>query len=380
MRARADGSRRDAATTIAPAPIHVCLADAQPRGYVETKMTRTQLEDLKARQIAFFEARLISDAAARQWREHLPAGWAAVLATPLGELVNAEALCRAIDAVARDGALRAAIRPAAAKALAELVAAARVERHRAGDLVSSDARATLDRLLERPKLVPEQLVREVLESAAIEAVMRDVLYDALKEFSEKVNPFFAEWGLPALLKRFAPFGAGALTKGMVSVRDEFERRLEPEIRKFLQGFSRTAMRETIDILLAKVDTPDFIALRKHVAAWVLAQEIGALARQLDEHGAALAQELGLDVAGLALQEEWLRKRQKDAVTAFLAAHGKEPVGEVLRTLGITLAPDFDVVAALSWPVVRSVCATAPVRGWLASLVAEFFDGVPDDAG
>ena len=88
----------------------------------------------------------------------------------------------------------------------------------------------------------------------------------------------------------------------------------------------------------------------------------------------------VDVAGLALQEEWLRKRQKDAVTAFLAAHGKEPVGEVLRTLGVTLAPDFDVVAALSWPVVRSVCATAPVRGWLASLVAEFFDGVPDDAG
>lgn len=343
-------------------------------------MTRALLDDLKARQIAFLEARLVSDAAARQWREHLPAGWTALLAMPLGELANAEAIGRAIDAVAREGSLREAVRPAAAAAFAAVQAAARADRRRAGELVPAAAREQLDRILEQPKLIPEQLLREILESEAIEAVMRDVLYDVLKEFSERVNPFSADGGLSGLLRKVAPFDLGVLGKGVGSVREEFERRIEPEIRKFLQGFSRTARRETIDIVVAKADMPAFIALRKHVVSWLLAQEIGALARQLDEPSAALAQQLGLGVVELAVKEERLRKRRKDAVTAFFAAHGKEPVGEVLRGFGITLAPDFDVLAALSWPVVRSFCATAPVRGWLASVVAEFFDGLPDDLG
>lgn len=338
-------------------------------------MRRALLDDLKARQIAFLEERLVSDAAARDFRAHLPAGFAALLATPLGELTDAAALERAIDALAAEESLRQTFRPAAAAVLSALLEAGKAERLRGKDLVPDRARGKLDRILEQPKLVPEQLVREIVESDAVDGVMRDVLYGTLKEFSEKVNPFFAEWGLPALLKRV---GFGALGRGDGSLRSEFERRLEPEIRRFLQGFSRKAMRQTVDIVITKGDSTEFIALRKHVAAWLLDQELRALLGRLDAASLALVRELGVDVAEHALRDEPLRRRLKDAIAAFVAAHAGEPIGDVLRRCGITLAPDFDALAAAIWPIVRSVCASAPVRGWMASMVAEFFDGLPDD--
>ncbi|WP_437952358.1 hypothetical protein WME98_17575 [Sorangium sp. So ce296] len=343
-------------------------------------MSRALLNELKARQIAFLEARLVSEAAAREFRERLPAGFAALLATPLGELIDAGAVARALDALAAEESLRRAVRPAAAAALAALVEAARAERRRAKELMPEGARDKLDRILEQPKIVPERLVREVLESAALDAVMRDVLYDTLKEFSEKVNPFFAEWGLPALLKRIAPFGLGGVGKAMGTLQGEFERRLEPEIRRFLQGFSRTAMRQVHDILVAKGDTPEFVGLRKHVATWVLEQEICALVGQLDAKSSALAEELGADIAAQVLRDRPVRARTREAIAAFVAAHAREPLGEVLGRFGIAPALDaldIDALAAALWPLVRSACATAPVRAWLASVVEEFFDGLPD---
>ncbi|WP_437797117.1 hypothetical protein [Sorangium sp. So ce693] len=340
-------------------------------------MDRALLNELKARQIAFLEARLVSEAAARDFRERLPAGFAALLATPLGELVDAGAIGRALEALAAEEPLRRAVRPAAAAALAALVEAARAERRRGKELLPEGARDKLDRILEQPKIVPERLVREVLESAALDAVMRDVLYDTLMEFSEKVNPFFAEWGLPALLKRVAPFGLGGVGKTMGAMRGEFERRLEPEIRRFLQGFSRTAMRQVHDLLVAKGDTPEFVGLRKQVATWVLEQEICALVGQLDAKSSAIAEELGADIAAQLLRDRPVRARTSEAIAAFVAAHAGEPLGEALGRLGI--APELDVgaLADALWPVVRSMCATGPVRAWLASVVEEFFDGLPD---
>lgn len=346
----------------------------------QSAMNRALLDDLKARQITFLRARLVSDAAARQWREHLPAGWAALMATPLEQVVDAAALNRAVDALLAQGSVARAVRPAAKAALAALTRAARVERSRADEWVPRAARPKIDRLLERPNLVPEKLLREVMESDAFEEVMRDRLYEALTEFSEKVNPFFAEWGLPSLLKKLTPFGFAGLGKSLGGVKAEFERRLEPEIRKFLQGFSRQAMRETTDVIIARGDEPKFVAVRKKIAAWLLEQEVGELACQLDEEGAALAQEIGLDVLEHNLGREALATRRRAAVEAFVAAHQDRPIIEILAREGITIAPDFDAIAAATWPLVQSACASAPVQAWLEGMIAEFFDGLPEDPG
>ncbi len=343
-------------------------------------MNRAQLDELKALQIAFLRERLVSDAAAREWRARLPEAWAALTAAPLGEVADAAALNRALDAALAQASIRQAIRPAAAAALAALSKAARAERGRAEEWVPGAARQKIDRLLARPKLVPERLVRVVMESDAIEEVMRDTMYSSLKEFSDKVNPFFAEWGLPSLLKKLTPFGFAGVGKGLGGVKAEFERRLEPEIRKFIQGFSRQAMRQTADVVIARGDDPKFIALRRHIVAWALEQEIGELARGLDEESAALAQEIGVDVLEHNLGREAIAARRRAAVDAFFAAHRAEPIGEVLARHGIELAPDHDAIAGATWPLVRAALASAPARAWIEGVISEFFDGLPADPG
>jgi hypothetical protein len=337
--------------------------------------SRAQLERLKARQIAFLRERLVSEQAEREWRERLPAAWALLLATPLGRVADAEALNRALDAALSARAASRAIRPAARVALSWLTAAARGDQARVREYVPGAARLKIDKLLERPSILPERLVREVLDSEAMDEVMHDVLSSALREFSQRVNPFVADWGLPALLKRLSPFGLG---KGLESARAEFERRLEPEIGRFLRGFSSRARRDTTEALIARAGEPKFVALRQRVASWLIEQRVADLAGGLTAEDEALAQEIQLDVLEHNVSREAIASQRRAAVAAFVAAHRDRTVGEVLARYGIALEPDFDAITAATWPLVRTAWESAPVQAWLEALVMEFFDGLPDE--
>lgn len=337
--------------------------------------SRARLDRLKAQELAFLREHLVSERAERAWRERMPAAWASLLATPLGRVADAGALNRALDLALSARAASRAIRPAARALLLSLDAAARADTTRVRERVPGGARLKIDKLLERPSIVPDRLVREVLDSEAMDEVMHDVLYEALREFSQRVNPFVAEWGLPALLKRLSPLGLG---KGIESARVEFERRLEPEIRRFLRGFSSRARQGTTDALIARAGEPKFVALRQRVASWLIEQRIADLAAGLDAEGAALAQEIALDVLEHNLSREAIATRRRAAVAAFVAAHRDRTVGEVLAHHAIAIEPDFDAIAAATWPLVRAACESAPFQAWLEALVTAFFDGLPDE--
>ena len=55
------------------------------------------LPSLAERHVAFLETRLVSKEARREFREHLAAGWAALLGTPVERLVDAEAVANAVS-------------------------------------------------------------------------------------------------------------------------------------------------------------------------------------------------------------------------------------------------------------------------------------------
>lgn len=336
---------------------------------------RALLDDLKARQIAFFEARLVSAKAEEEWRSNAAAVCAELLATPVGRLASARDVADALDAALSDEAVKAAIRPLAQRVLTAAVAELRASRARAGDYVPDAALGKIDALMERPKMFPDRLMREVVEQDAIEEVMRDVLTETLKEFSDKVNPFFADWGLPALLGKLVPFGFGGVKKGLESVRAEFDRRLEPEIRKFLQGFTRQGLRRMAEIMIAKSDEPKAIAARKRITAWILEQEVRELLRPLDAEGARLAQEIGLDVAAHALSLKATRELRHAAIEEELEKHKERPLAEVLAEYGVTHVPDVDALARAAWPVVRSALSSDAARSWIASMIGEFYESV-----
>lgn len=335
--------------------------------------TLALLPSLRDRHITFIRARLVSPKARDEWRHNLTAGWAALLATPVGALIDGPKVAAALESTLDHDHVRAALRPALRSSILLASARMREDQARIGHYVPAGTTARLDELLERPGLVPERLLREIIEHDAMESVMRDVLFETLTEFSEKVNPFFAEWGLPGLLKRLSPFGLGGMSKAFESVRAEFDRRLVPEIRKFLQGFSRRALGKFADFIVAEIDQPGFVALRKSLAAWILAQEVATVAPAAGDESAALAEEIALDIVEHVLTTAEARAERRAALELAVAAHAKQSLAEAMAVYGVTVMRDLDAIAEATWPAFVAVLESEPVSTWLAQVVGEFYD-------
>lgn len=325
------------------------------------------IDALEERQIAFFKERLASQG---ELRALLERAHDALLCRRLRDLVDAEALAVAIDAGLSRGALRRGAFPLAAEVHRRVRAELGKDGAKVGEYVPERARAKLDELLSRPGAVPEKLVRQLAEQEAIEELLRDTLHDALKEFNEKVNPFFADWGLAGLLKKLPGFGA--VSRSMENVRGEFDKRLEPEIRKFLQGFSRRALRKMADTVVARQGDAKSVALRRALAAWLWEQPVREIAGATAEDRAKLQLEIAFDVVEHAALLEAVRARRRAAIADFLREHESETVGEILAALGATERPDFDALAEAAWPAVKAIAESPAVQEHVAALVREFF--------
>lgn len=338
-------------------------------------MAPDRLAELRDRQIAFLYERLVSPAAQAEWRANLDAAFGAVLDAPLGHVVDRGAASRLVDAALADGALRKGLEPLLSAAIDEALRQARNDGAPAGRFVPQSARRKLDELAALPGLLPETFVRAVVETDAVEEILREVLQRALTEFSEKANPFTAEWGLPSLLKRLGPFGLGAMGKSLDGMRAEFERRIEPEIRRFLQGFSRRSLRTVSDVTVAKLDGPAFVALRRRLAAELLARPVRELAALAESDSGALTRAIALESLVHAAGLEETRERVRALVLRAIEARAERPLRDVLGELAITAPLDTAALADATWPIVRHVLASEPLRLWIARLVTEFFDGV-----
>jgi len=247
-----------------------------------------------------------------------------------------------------------------------------------GAFVPPSARARIDQLLEKKRTLNEKLLRQLVEHEAMEETLGDVIFDALKEFNERVNPFVAEWGLPALLKKLGPFGFAPVAKSLDNVRLEFDKRLEPEMRKFLQGFSRRAVRRLGDLVVQNNDNAKFLALRKSLAAWLYDQEIRELVANVDDESAELWNGVGVDVTKHALLLEASKNKRRVALETLLRDHGKEPLGRVLERYGLVAKPDTDAIARALWPVARAVFAGPAARARVEAIVSEFWDSVASE--
>jgi hypothetical protein len=336
-------------------------------------LTAETLAQIEARHLAFLSARLVSPEAAVEWRAQIAAAYETLLAARVGQVVDASALADALDAALTGEAIERAARPLARHLLPLVLGALRAERGTVRERVPASTQLRLDALMARPSLVPERLLSEIVDQDAVDEIMRDVLYDGFKEFSEKVSPFTAEWGIPSLLKRMSVFG-GAMSKSLDAVKAEFDRRLEPEIRRFLAGFSRRGLHRLVEVTIARADQPTSIALRKHLVAWVLDQEIAALAREADEETLALAREIGLDIAAAELERAEGRARRRALIEATVQGAKDLTVGEALEALGVSLRVDTEALAAASWPAVQTVLGSSSVKGWLEKMVREFYAG------
>src|SRR5205085_8336018 len=238
----ADREARDHASTLgrdgdAHRSIHELLHAANlpakdDDGMSEISLPPQTIAALRAKHIAYLAERLTDDRAKGDFVRSFANAYDHVLTRPLRELVDPAALASLLTDVVTSDAIRGLAAPVVREIHRRTVAALKTDDAKIGDYVPEAARDAIRELVSRPDLIPEDLVHRVFEDEAAEEVLRDVIYDALKEFNDSVNPFFADWGLPALLKKVMPIGSGTVIKSIGAIRGEFDKRLEPEMRKF----------------------------------------------------------------------------------------------------------------------------------------------------
>lgn len=339
-------------------------------------ISRAALDDLKSKQIAFLHTRLVSSAARAEWRTNVAKILDEVLELPLSQLVETNALTAAIDACLVRAVLDASLQPVLLRAVREVRALLIAEKAKIGSFVPANAQQALRDLAARSGHLTEPLVKEISEHEAARLVMTDVLHDALVQFSDRVNPFVAEWGLPSILKKFSPFGLGGVGKSVEGMRIEFEKRLEPEIRRFLIGFSREALRKSASSIVAQSDTPAFIALRQRILAFVLEQRFADVL--LEEKDADTVTKAVAEIVVHVCTDDKLAQQRRQIVKTFIDAHAQSSVRKVLVTLGVPDKPPAAVVDALAdvtFPAYAAAIGSPSGKRWLEGLVSEFYDGL-----
>ena len=330
-------------------------------------------EETRARLARFVIERLSSDEAA--FAKDVERAVEGLFATPLADLVDADRLEGAVEAALAKEQVERGIRPFSRSIHLGIVRALRGDATKLGAFVPAKARARIDALIEKKTPPNERLLRQLIEQEAMEETLRDVIHDALREFNEKFNPFAADWGLPGLLKGLGRFGLGPLTKSIENVRLEFDKRLEPEMKKFLQGFSRRAVRRMADLVVQNSGDTKFVALRKSMVAFLYEQELRELVSNVDDESAETWNTIGVDVAEHALLQASSKLKRRAAIDTLLREHGKDPLGQVLERYGFTAKPDAAAIARAAWPIARAIFLGPAARERVEAIVREFYESV-----
>lgn len=327
-------------------------------------------DEARARLARFVIDKLSSDEEA--FRKDVALAIEGLLATPLEIVLEPARLEAGIAAALAKEQVERGARPLSKTIHMAVVKGMRADSTKLGALVPPKARARIDKLLEKKRTINEKLIRQLIEQEAMEETLRDVIFDALKEFNEKFNPFAADWGLPGLLKGLGRFGLGPVTKSIENVRAEFDKRAEPEMRKFLQGFSRRAVRRMADLVVQNEGSEKFIALRKSMVAFLYEQELRELVANVDDESAEAWNAIAVDVIEHSLALDVSKKKRADVIATLLRDHGKEPLGHVLERYGFSAKPDSDAIARSMWPVARAIFHGPAAQKRVDAIIAEFF--------
>lgn len=329
------------------------------------------LEDLRRRHIAFALERLTSSDAQALLRTNVRGAIDALLAAKVEDVVSADALARAIDALASSQAVEKMWRPTIKMMVLLEVARLREDASPLGTYVPDRARADVRDLLSQPGIMPAKLIRQVAEHEASEAVMRDILDKAITDFQSNVNPFTSEWGLPGLLKKMGPLGIG-LAKSLETVQHEFEKRVQPELKRFLQGAAKRALRSGAELMIARSDDPPFVALRRELFAWALEQPTNEVLN-LKEGVVELGESAMFEVSRHIVSSDATRKRRRATIDMLFSAHRKQTVGDALAVYGVTPVIDADAIAGALFPIIVGWVKSAAGVRFLDEVIGGFYD-------
>ena len=338
---------------------------------------RALLSELREKHLAFAREQLSSETSKKLLRDNVAAAIEAWLSAKVSDVFDVATLSRAVETALSDQMLRDVVRPVMKTSALLEVARLREDAAKLGTYVPESARSDVTTLLGRPKLISEKLIRKLLAHEALEDVMREVLEGALRDFQDKVNPFTSDWGLPAIFKKLSPMGLGLgfgpIAKSFEGVQREFEKRLEPERKRFLQGAAKRALSMTADFMVERGDQPTFVAFRREIFAWLLDQPTSELFASADETTSRLAESAGAAVTRHVLGMEATKRRRRATIEMALAAHKNQSLREALAAYGVSPSVEADAIADVIWRPLQLALATPAANAFFESIIGGFYD-------
>ena len=287
----------------------------------------------------FLMARLTSKRAEADWRDLIERTWARWLDEPIATFTG-PALTAWVHAHLEEDRIVEVIRPAIRFAVVNAVVEARTDDQPLSRWVPDDAQKEIEAIAERKGLVDPAWVEHVFAQKAMEEVVTDTLYKALKDFSTI---------LPRLVTSMTPSALGKLTKLGGRVVDGVEKRIEPEIKKWLDKGGRRALDGAARFTIDHLDDPVSIEGRRNTVRFALSRSPAFHVAKVDDATLDAVDRIAESIARRIAKEEDSRAvadriidRVRDAGT----------LSAWLASIGITKTPDFDAWANMMWPWVR----------------------------
>lgn len=309
-----------------------------------------------------------SERAKVEWRQLWEATWDHLLITPVRELIDGNAAKVLADRLADPETVKALARPVLAGVARALIADLRTDDRPVKRLVPADALDKLKAALSRPGLIHPEWVRVMLRGEAVEAVVSDALYGALKDFSTLLPRVFVKLTTAG---RFGVFGgAGAFAEKMIG---EVEKMIEPEIRSFLAERTEEILESAVNFAIAKMDEPSSIEFRTAFIDFVLLKSPAFLIETTDDE---LIDELGVVLEMTALHLA-AAPETRDTIHGWidrvLEECADKTFGEVLQWGESNARPPIDALADATWQARTSIVTSPALQTWMDELLDELID-------
>lgn len=331
-------------------------------------MVQRTAEDLGA----WLAARMTNERGKTEWRKLIEAAWKQLLAEKLSVLIPREPIERLLAALLTDPQQLAALVTFDVRgALTPAVETMRADSKKIGRWIPAEARQRLMNLAQEKGTVDPQWIRALFREKAIEAIVSDTLYRALIDFSTIV---------PRMIQSLMPGGLAKIGGLGTRVVEEIEKRLEPEIRKFLDKGTRRALESASSFAIDHLDDKVSLEFRKNMLSFALDQPASFHVNALSDARLKEIEAIARMIAQHVATNEETKTRLTEELDKISKKYGEKSVSEVLGELGVTEAPPYDQWAEVTFAILERAVTAPEVRNYMGSIALELLEEVAPGPG
>lgn len=312
---------------------------------------------------AWLTERLTGGRAFEDFQRLIDAGWDEARGRTVSEVLPRAAVDALVAAHLTPDRLAELIRPVTTVIVGDVIADLRAEHLALAHWVPAATQARIEALVMRPGAVDPDFVRALFKEKAMEAMLSDTLTTTIREFSTII---------PKLILNFMPKGGALGLLGGVGnkVVEEVEKRIEPEIRSFLQNGTKKALDRAAGFVITHADDPTSVEARRNMVRFVMSRTSAQNVRPLDDTVVKEIAVIGDEIARHVATLPEAKARVTAVLDRFYQRYGSGTVGAALDAHGLTTKPPLEAIAAAAWPAVRAIIAAPSLTVWRNALVDE----------